>query len=71
MRKFATVLGIVWMALAGALFLWLGVSEAFGYPGLIFNGGYGEVYLVLAFGLPGYLLYRWGHASQTGSKTIA
>jgi hypothetical protein len=37
------------MALVGALGAWLGLSEAFlGAPGLIFKGGYGEVYLLAA-----------------------
>jgi hypothetical protein len=50
------------MALVGALGAWLGLSEAFlGAPGLIFKGGYGEVYLLAAlFFFPGYLIYRWG-----------
>jgi hypothetical protein len=49
------------MALVGALGAWLGLSEAFlGAPGLIFKGGYGEVYLLAALFFPGYLIYRWG-----------
>jgi hypothetical protein len=41
------------MALVGALGAWLGLSEAFlGAPGLIFKGGYGEVYLLAALFFP-------------------
>lgn len=47
--RVAKAVGIGWMALVGALGAWLGLSEAFlGAPGLIFKGGYGEVYLLAA-----------------------
>lgn len=59
--RVAKAVGIGWMALIGALGAWLGFSETFlGAPGLIFKGGYGEVYLLAAFFSPGYLIYRWG-----------
>lgn len=60
-KRIAVPVGIVWMALAAMFGAWLGFREAFLYaPGLFFEGGYGEVYLIGAAFLPGFLLYRWG-----------
>jgi hypothetical protein len=62
-RRIAVVVGIGWMALIGALGAWLGFSEAFlGATGLIFEGGYGEIYLLAALFFPGYLIHRWGRS---------
>jgi hypothetical protein len=62
-RRVAVVVGIGWMALIGVLGAWLGFSEGIlGAPGLIFEGGYGEIYLLAVLFFPGYLIYRWGHS---------
>jgi hypothetical protein len=55
------IAGIAWMALVAAFGSWLGFREAFLHaPGLIFEEGYGEVYLLAAAFFPGYAPYRWG-----------
>ncbi len=64
-RRIAVAIGIVWMTLVGAAGAWLGFREAFLYvPGLFFEGGYGEMYLIAAAFLPGFMLHRWGSRAK-------
>ena len=61
MRAVATGLGVVWMGVIVAAGLWLGLRETFfDEPGILFAGGYGDIYILAIVGIPGYLLYRWG-----------
>lgn len=65
MRAIARIVGIVWMLLVGVATVWLGIRETFfGAPGLIFEGGYGEIYLAFVAALPGYFVWKWGKSAR-------
>ena len=72
------------MVAAGAAGIWLGIIEAFAnYPGLtysllgcqhffcklVFGGGRGDWFLVMALGMPGFALYQWGRSVRPRTAT--
>ena len=60
-HKIATVIGIAWMGLMVAVGLWLGFAGLFlGAPGLIFESGFGDIWILAIFAAPGYFLWKWG-----------
>lgn len=65
MRNLAKIVGVGWIAVFVAIGIWLGIREMLGAPGILFEGGYGEVYVLMLLAAPGYLLYRWGVATTS------
>ena len=75
MRRIARWVGIAWMGTAFVSVLVVGFIELFFNAGrgiiIPLPGGFGEIYILLALGAPGYLLYAWGHRDKPRSKEIA
>lgn len=61
MRQLLKWFGIAWMALAIAYGVWLGVTGLlFDAPGILFQSGFGDIWILALAALPGYGLYVWG-----------
>lgn len=62
MRKVAKYIGGAWLAVVIALGVWLGFSGAFlNVPGLVFQDGYGDIWILALVAAPGYFLWKWGN----------
>jgi hypothetical protein len=57
------------MALLVAIGVWLGITGLFfGAPGLVLEGGYGDIWILAILAAPGFLL--WSGAAQSRSPRI-
>ena len=70
MRRAAQLVGLTWIGAVVVFGLWLGFRQAFlGAPGLIFESGMGDIYVLAAIAAPGGLLVML--ASNSKGKTDA
>ena len=61
MRRVAMAIGILWMGALVVVGLWLGFGGLFfGVSGIVFKSGFGDIWILAIYGIPGYLLWRWG-----------
>lgn len=67
MKKLAYYGGMIWMALVILLAAFSGFSLATGGPGFFISHGYGEVFIFLALGAPGWYLWDWGNPHKKGN----
>src|SRR3546814_9153700 len=64
-RKIASVIGIIWMSLMVAIGIWLGITGLFfGAAGLVFESGYGDIWILAILAAPGYFLWKWASATS-------
>ena len=69
MRKTARGIGILWMGAMVAIGVWLGFAGLFvGRGGILFESGFGDIWILSIFGLPGYFLWKWGGAAERGQE---
>lgn len=67
MQQIARLVGAVWIGGVVCLGMWLGLSGLFwGAPGLVFDSGFADVWVLAILASPGYFLWKWG--GQTNSK---
>ena len=65
MRKAAWGFGIVWMGAMIAIGVWLGFTGLFlGWGGIVFESGYGDIWILAICAAPGYFLWKWGGAVE-------
>lgn len=61
MQKVAWGVGVLWISVVVAFGLWLGFAGLFlGRGGILFESGFGDIWVLAICGLPGYLLLMWG-----------
>lgn len=59
-RWIAAVLGFAWVVANAAFGVFLGVTGAlFNAPGIIFQSGYLDLFLLVIVAWPGYALWKW------------
>ncbi len=69
MRKVAWRIGILWMWVVVAIGLWLGFGGLFlGIGGILFESGFGDMWILAILGMPGYFLWKWGGAAERGQE---
>ena len=65
MRKVAWGIGILWMGAMVAIGVWLGFAGLFlDMAGILFESGYGDIWILAIGALPGYFLWKWGSAAE-------
>ena len=64
MRKVAWGIGVLWMGAVAAIGAWLAFAGVFlGRGGILFESGWGDIWILVLCGLPGYFLWKWGRAA--------
>ena len=65
MRNIAGVIGVSWMAIVIGYGIWLGVTQAFmDTPGIFFQSGFGDIWILAIAAIPGYALWKWAASPQ-------
>ncbi len=69
MRKTVRGIGILWMGAMVAIGVWLGFAGLFGgKSGILFESGFGDIWILAIAGLPGYFLWKWGGAAESDQE---
>ena len=61
----AKIIGAAWIAAVVTFGVWLGFAGVFmGVGGLIFESGYGDIWILAIVAVPGYFVWKWGTAEN-------
>ena len=69
MRLAAKIIGAAWIAAVVTFGGWLGFAGVFvGVGCLIFESGYGDIWILAIVAVPGYFVWKWGNGGKSQNE---